>query len=78
MPDAPKPTYNRHGALQTDWLVVVSYRAERDCYTLSWTKDGDAWHRTQQGALAYPVDDLPDLLEGVESRVQVLAGPRLF
>ena len=78
MPDAPKPTYNRHGALQTDWLVVVSYRAERDCYTLSWTKDGDRWHATKQGAIAYPVEDLADLLEGVHTQVQNLASPRLF
>lgn len=78
MPDAPQPTFNSHGNLMTDWLVVVSYRAERDVYTLSWTRDGDLYRRTQQGAVAYPVEDLTALLDGIHQQVNVLAAPRLF
>ena len=78
MPDAPRPAFNSHGNIQHDWLVVVSYRAERDCYTLSWTRDGDRYHKTQQGAVAYPGEDLHDLVEGLVTQLNVLGAPRLF
>lgn len=78
MPDAPKPVYNSNGTEQHEWLMVVAYRPARDCYTLSWTRDGDLHQRTLTGAVAYPVQELEDLITGTVNQIRVLGAPRLF
>lgn len=78
MPDAPDPTYNRNGTLMTDWLVVVRYDAPRDVLTLSWTRDGDLYRPTSQGAIAHPQDAVQALLEDTTSTIRRLHAPRLF
>lgn len=78
MPDAPPPRYNDQGRPLGDWIVVVRYDSLRDAMTLSWTRDATQWAKRWQGAVAYPSDELEDLMEGLRTQVQVLAAPRLF
>lgn len=77
-PDAPPPTYNDNGRLMHEWLVVVRYDCIRDVITVSWTKDGDLYHRRQQGAVAYPSSNLTEALEAIGTQVSNLHAPRLF
>lgn len=78
MPAAPPPTYNSKGMLQVDWHVVAAYHAAKDVLSLSWSKPGDLWVKAQVGALAYPVEDLQDLVEGTVTQVNLLGAPRLW
>jgi hypothetical protein len=77
-PDAPAPTYNSHGNAVRPWLVVLRYDDARDVLTMSWTVDGDAWHRQQQGAQAWPSSEVEALVEAAEVKIRSLAAPRLF
>lgn len=78
MRNAPPPTVAPDGTPQRDWLVVARYDASRDVLTLSWTQDGDRHHRTRQGALSWPAQQLTDQVEGFQRIVEMLHLPRLF
>lgn len=77
-PDAPAPVYNSNGRPMGDWLLVVRYNSTRDVLSLSWTREKTPWSKQSQGAIAYPPEDLPDLIEGVTTQLNVLGQPRLF
>lgn len=78
MANAPAPTYDEHGNIDLEWLLVVRYDPSRRCITLSWTKDGDLFRRSKRGAMAYPVDEAGDVLDGITSTMAMLANPTLF
>lgn len=77
-PDAPPPTYDAQGNLALGWLLVVRYEPTDGAVTLSWTKDGDLFRRTQQGAQAYLPEDMPEVAEAVRQTLVMLANPSLF
>lgn len=77
-PDAPPPTFNGHGNQVREFLVVLRYDATRDVLTCSWTQDGDAFRRTQQGAFARPPGEVTQFLEEVARQFTLLNSPRLF
>lgn len=78
MPDARPPIYGAHGQLLNEWLIVASFQPAREALTLSWTKDGDRWRRTQQGAVAFPQHDVDHLVDGFRVQVRMLHEPRLL
>lgn len=77
-PDAPVPTYDQDGNLALGWLVVVRYVPSDGAVVISWSKDGDLYRQSKQGAAGFLPGDLDGITQACSDTLTMLTSPSLL
>jgi len=76
--DKHRPTWEEDGNQALGWLLVARYHPPEGVVTISWTKDGDLFRQTKQGAIAFPRDAFPDQSAALVDTLRMLTNPSLL
>ena len=78
MPNAPAPTYYKHGNLVAEWSVHCTYSPDRDEIVLTWRQAEGSYTAAKSGSATHGPGDLEDVVADLQRAVRILGARRLF